>query len=898
MVLDGNSVVNRAFYGVRPLNTSDGTPTNAVFGFLNIYKRLMNEEAPEAVCVTFDLPAPTFRHEEYDQYKAQRKKMPDELAAQMPILKETLDAMNVRRFELAGWEADDLIGTISRICGEKGWDCVIVTGDRDSFQLIDTDTQVKHVKSHLGKTETKLYDEAAFREEYGFPPIEMVDLKALMGDASDNIPGVAGVGEKTAMDLVRRFGTVKSLYAMLDSGADMELKDAVRRKLEAGREQADLSYRLASIKCCAPIDFDPEACAVRPYDNDALFAVFKRLEFRRMAEVFGLTPPKTSAAAPAAAPGSAEEAAGAAEGKPAVFEGRCTSLDVTDGETLCAALKTLRASECCGVAFSDVFDTAVAVAGDGSDASAYILSREKTPDYAGVLRLVMAKDVRKAGMNVKDAMRALLGMGVRAEGFVFDAALAAYLLDPLAKGYDLSSLTEKYCGFTVMGGAGGGQLSLLTDSLQELARLCSSASAVLALRDALRPKLAELGLGRVFYDIELPLCPVLADMEDAGFLVDRKALSDFGTELSGGIRSLEARIYGEAGCEFNVNSPKQLGEVLFEKLMLPAPKKTKTGWSTNVDVLEKLRPMSPVPGLVLEYRELAKLKSTYADGLVTVIAPDGRIHTSFQMTVTATGRLSSAEPNLQNIPVRKELGAGIRKMFVAAPGNLLVDADYSQIELRLLAHISGDETMRATFRDGGDIHRATAAQVFGIAPEDVTATQRSRAKAVNFGIVYGISAFSLADNIGVPVYEAKEYIEKYLEKYHGVRDYMESVVKKAGEDGYVSTLFGRRRPMPELASRDRNLRAFGERVARNMPIQGTAADVMKIAMINAARALARECPSARLLLQVHDELIAECPAADAEKAAAVLKREMENAAILTVPLTVSVSRGESWFDAK
>jgi DNA polymerase-1 len=878
MVIDGNSIVNRAYYGVRILNAPDGTPTNAVFGFLNIYRRLISEERPDGVCVTFDLPAPTFRHEQYDGYKAQRKGMPDELAVQMPILKETLDAMNVHRYELSGWEADDLIGSIAKKCGDSGWDCVVVTGDKDSFQLIDEHTFIKHIKTRAGQTETKLYDVEAFRAEYGFDPPLMVDLKSLMGDASDNIPGVAGVGEKTAMELIGKFGEVRGIYEKLD---ELDIRPAVKKKLEAGRDSAKMSFDLATIKRDAPIEFKPEDNVVRPVDNEKLYEIFKRLDFRKLISTFGLTEP---------------EEAGTESEPPMEFSGECESVVVQDS----SAFERMRAAISAGlnaVRFSEDMSLC-AVIPENDSGTAYIIY-DTSPVYRDAMELVCSPSVKKAGHDTKDTMRRLLNMGFCIDGWEFDSALAAYLLDPTANNYDIYRITEKYCGFTPAEGADDdGQLSLLADNVQTLAKVTSEAASILCIRERVLPKLTQLGLMDVFTNIEIPLCPVLAKMEQAGFLVDKTALADFGASLSGEIDKLTEQIYELAGEEFNINSPMQLGEILFNKLMLPSGKKTRRGWSTSADVLEKLRSKHPIVNLVLEYRELAKLKSTYADGLVKVIEPDGRIRTSFQMTVTATGRLSSTEPNLQNIPVRRELGGEIRKMFVASPGNVLVDADYSQIELRILAHISDDESMKSAFLSGEDIHRMTASQVLGKAPEDVTSTERSHAKAVNFGIVYGISAFSLSEDIGVSVAVARDYINTYMAKYHGVRDYMERVVNEAKETGCAVTLYGRRRPLPELKSSNFNLRSFGERVARNMPIQGTAADIMKIAMINVSRALEQECPNAKLLLQVHDELIVECPESDAEKVKEILKCEMESAASLSVPLTVEAHSGKNWHEAK
>lgn len=846
MILDGNSVVNRAFYGVRPLNAPDGTPTNAVYGFLAILQKLFEGEAPDSLCVAFDLPAPTFRHEMYEGYKAQRKPMPEELAVQMPLLKETLDAMHIRRLEAAGWEADDVLGAVSAICEKSGWACEIVTGDKDSFQLITETTSVLHVKSRMGQTETILYDRARFEEEYGFAPPLMVDLKALMGDASDNIPGVPGIGEKTALDLVRRYGRVADIYAGLDG---LDIKDSVRKKLAAGRESAEMSYTLATISREAPVELKPEDAAWSRDFGPELYAVLDRLGFRRFIEKWGLAP----------APEAVQEA---------------ESRAMPDLSALTAqeAEARIRAAETLGLALpGDDLDSLSLCDGE----AIFTLNwGELGEDYNRLLRLVFSPEVKKSAHGVKDLMGLALAEGLGTEGFVFDTELAAYVLDPTESGYDLGKLTKRYLGAEL-----------------------PEARAALELMAPMRAKLAENGAEKLYFDIELPLCQVLAEMERAGFLVDRKALADFGESLTAGIDALQRGIWELAGHEFNINSPKQLGEVLFDELMLPAGKKTKTGWSTNADILEKLIGKHPIIGDILEYRMLTKLKSTYADGLLKVISADGRIHTNFRMTVTATGRLSSTEPNLQNIPVRRELGAQIRRMFVAAPGCVLVDADYSQIELRLLAHISGDETMQNAFKSGEDIHAVTASQVFGLPLSEVTPAQRSSAKAVNFGIVYGISAFSLAQDIKVSPAEARAYIDAYMQKYHGVREYMDRVIAEAKERGYVETLFGRRRPVPELKASNFNTRSFGERVARNMPIQGTAADIIKLAMVNVRRRLRAEGLEARLILQVHDELIAECPEREAERVAALLEEEMERAVTLSVPLTAEAHSGHSWAEA-
>ena len=871
MILDGNAIVNRAFYGIRMLTAPDGTPTNAVYGFLQILQRLLDERKPDGVCVTFDVHAPTFRHELSDAYKATRKPMPEELRVQMPLLKQTLDAMGIRRYELAGWEADDLLGTMARVCEEQRYQALLVTGDRDSFQLITDDSHVVFIKSRMGKTETTEYDPALFREEYGFDPLKMVDLKSLMGDSSDNIPGVPGIGEKTALELLRRFGSLDGVYENLD---DASIKPGQRKKLTEGEKSARESFTLATIRRDAPIAFTPSDTLWTLTPNGTLYDLFRRLGFGRFIEKWRLTPDEDAA-------------------PETVFTGECTSVPVTDESGLDAALaatggKTVYPA--CG----DDLDYVVFEC----EETGWILDKNSYQgDYNKALCKLFAPAIPKAGHNIKDIQRRLLSLGVENGGWVFDTALAAYLLDATAADYDLDRLCQKYCGFSLTPANGDGQLSLLDDGVQRLTEYLQRAAAVACLEEVFRPKLEALGMHTLYYDIELPLCPVLAEMEHTGFLVDREALYDFGRSLTDRIAALQASIWELAGGEFNILSPKQLGEVLFEKLSLPAGKKTKTGWSTNVDVLEKLRDKHPIAGMVLEYRELTKLKSTYADGLLKTIAPDGRIHTTFQMTVTDTGRLSSREPNLQNIPIRRELGAGVRRMFVAGPGNVLVDADYSQIELRLLAHMSQDETMIAAFLAGEDIHAVTASQVFGVPLSDVTPAMRSRAKAVNFGIVYGISAFSLAQDIGVFQSEAKAYIDTYMEKYHGVRAYMQTAIETAREQGYAATMYGRRRYLPELSSSNFNLRSFGERVARNMPIQGTAADVMKLAMIRVWTRLKAELPEARLLLQVHDELIVECPAAQAEAAAAILREEMEHTADCSVPLTADAGVGASWADA-
>ena len=875
MVLDGNSIINRSFYGIRPLTTRDGLYTHAVYGFLTTLQRLLDEEKPEGLCVTFDRREPTFRHEADADYKATRHAMPEELAVQMPVLKQVLDAMDIPRYELVGFEADDLIGTISRRCEAAGWDCIIVTGDKDSLQLVTEHTKVKLVSTRMGQTTTKDMTPGTFREQYGFDPIHMIDLKALMGDTSDNIPGVPGVGEKTAMALVQRYGSIDEIYRLLP---DIEAKPAAIRKLQAGEDAARHSYWLATIVTDAPLAFDPAENVRRPFRPE-LYDLLLKLEFQKLIDRYGLRP------------------AAQTEEKP-----DCTA---TAEELLTAAqaeefLALWHAADCVAVyALPDLSALAVECeAADGSRAAELYADRYEG-DWQALLTALFSGDIKKAAHNVKDLMAALLAQGLPIEGFVFDTALAAYLLDATAGSYDLQRLFVAYYNEELPRPVHlePDAFSMLGDRAAAAAALLSYTAAVAALRETLAPKLRELELEPLYYDVELPLCAVLARMEQRGFLIDRTALAQFGETLQTSITQLEQQIYAAAGAPFNINSPKQLGKVLFEDMQLPHGKKTKTGWSTNADVLDKLRGV-PIVADVLQYRQYAKLKSTYADGLLKTVSPDGRIRTSFQMTVTATGRLSSTEPNLQNIPTRTELGSQMRRMFVAAPGNVLVDADYSQIELRLLAHISGDEAMCRAFRSGEDFHTLTAARVFHVEPQDVTPEMRRRAKAVNFGVVYGISPFSLSQDIGVTVAEAKEYMERYFQTYTGVRAYMDRIVEQARADGYVETLMHRRRALPELKSSNHNLRAFGERVALNMPIQGTAADLMKLAMVRVERRLADEGLAAQLIMQVHDELIVECPEDEAARVQALLEEEMSGVMTLAVPLPAEAHCGKNWLTAK
>ncbi len=891
MVLDGNSIVNRAYYGVsQNLTTREGQPTNAIFGFLNILNKLLDEVAPNALCVTFDRAAPTFRHLAYDQYKANRKGMPEELASQMPILKDVLSALHVPMYELDGWEADDLLGTIARLDQEAGWETIVVTGDKDALQLVTGATTVKLVSTRMGRTTTRDVTPDSFREEYGFDPINIIDLKALMGDSSDNYPGVKGVGEKTAMSLIRLYHTMAHLYDHMPdlcSAPDTPAKPSLVKKLEEGRESALLSYDLAAIRTDAPIDFRPEDNLLQKPDNSRLYQLFLDLEFSKLIDKYGLTAPQGE---------------GEIQTEP-VFEGVCTSETVENRTRMEQLLKLWRAADCVNVLALPGLDVVcVEWQEDEKTGRAALFFADKLDCHNNFLRSFFSDPaIKKVVHGLKNLCRTLLEEGIAPDGFIFDTEVAAYLLAPTDGSYELEKLVLTYFNRQADKAEtylSDGAFGPLADPAAPAAALMSHCAWIGALREALEKRLRELGLWELYETVDLPLCPVLAEMETEGFLIDRGALAAFGDMLSERIDTVQKTIYALAEEDgFNINSTHQLGHILFEKLGLPPVKRTKTGYSTNADVLDKLRGRHPIIDSILEYRQLTKLKSTYVDGLGKVIGPDGRIHTSFQNTVTATGRLSSTEPNLQNIPVRTELGAELRKMFAAPAEKVLVDADYSQIELRLLAHMAGDQAMIDGFKSGEDIHTITASQVFNVPVEEVAPQMRRSAKAVNFGIVYGISPFSLSQDIGVSVQEAKEYMERYFAHYSGVRAYMDGVVEQARQTGYVSTLWGRRRWIPELKSSNFNTRSFGERVALNAPIQGTAADIIKLAMIRVRNRLKSEHFEGKLVLQVHDELIVECPESEAEAVCRLVEEEMEGVAALSVPLLAETHAGKTWAEA-
>lgn len=824
LIIDGNSILNRAFYGIRVLTNSRGVATNAVTGFMNTLLMLQKDVKPDMTAVAFDLKAPTFRHKMYDGYKANRKGMPEDLAQQLPYMKKIIRAMGIAIIEQEGYEADDIIGTISAACAEKKVPCTISTGDRDSFQLVND-----YVTVRLAKTKGDIYyTPGVIEDEFGVTPKQMIEVKALMGDASDNIPGVAGIGEKTALSLIKEFASVDGVYENINSTL---ITKGLRTKLENGKDSCYMSRQLAEICLTAPIDTELSHYVPKERDEAELARLLSELEMYKMLQKLNLHP----TSAPAGSREAQEQAA--LKQAPAMPAG---DIVLTDSGRIYAgtvgALKELSGDEFKAYADSD--------------------SVKYTFD---VKELLTASGCEKLENNR------------------FDTTLAAYLADPDSADYTMSRLCTQY-------GVPKG------DSVQE------QSITVTALNEILNGKISEAGSSAVLTDIEIPLAAVLVAMEREGVKIDIDGIRAFGEEVSAKAERISKEIYEYAGYEFNIGSPKQLGSVLFEKLRLPSAKKTKTGYSTNAEVLESLMDKHPIVPLITEYRALTKLQNTYVTGLLKVVADDGRIHSTFKQTETRTGRISSVEPNIQNIPVRTPLGREMRKFFTAKDGYLLVDADYSQIELRVLAHISGDEIMKKAFMDGVDIHTVTASQVFNQPIEWVTPDLRSKAKAVNFGIVYGIGAFSLSKDIGVTVSKASEYIRAYLAKYSGIARYMEQTVSKAKRDGYVETMFGRRRYIKELAAKNKNLQAFGERVAKNTPIQGTAADIIKIAMIKVYGRLKKSGLDARLILQVHDELIVEAREDCAQQVAVLLKEEMENAVKLTVPMTVDVNIGKTWYD--
>lgn len=872
LVLDGNSILSRAFYGIKLLTTSGGLHTNGIYGFINIFNKLLDETKPDAAVVAFDLHAPTFRHKAFADYKAGRKPMPDELREQVPVLKELLDKMGYARLEVEGFEADDILGTQAAACLKHGNECVIATGDRDSLQLVSEKTTVLLASTKAGRPETTVYDVEKIHEVYGLEPPALIEVKALMGDASDNIPGVAGVGEKTALMLIQKYGSVKNIYDTLPA---LEIRDTLRNKLEAGRESAFMSRELAEICTKAPVETELSEFIKKKTDEAGLYNLLSKLEFNKLIDKMGLK-------SGGVAENYAESGANADTDKTVAVKIE------ENGETLLSRIKDNGTADFCAVIDGGAI-AALAVAFD--DEVAAVLP-EKTEGYVEFLRGFMQDEtIKKRTHDIKQVYAACMRAGYKLCGGEFDTMLAGYILDPLATSYEPLRLCNSM-------GVTAPQVDCPFGLLEDVAAAAKNAAAVHALAGVMAEKIKSNGQSKLYDEVEFPLADVLAQMEAVGFEVDAEGIKNYGISIEEKLQGLQKNIFEITGYEFNINSTKQLGEALFVKLGLPPKKKTKTGFSTDAEVLEALRGYHPIIEHLLEYRQLSKLKSTYTDGLLKVIAPDGRIHSSFNQVETRTGRISSTEPNLQNIPVRSEAGRELRRFFIAKEDCVLVDADYSQIELRLLAHIADDKAMLEAFNEHVDIHTLTASQVFNMPLTMVTPLMRSRAKAVNFGIVYGIGAFSLSQDIGVSVKEADSYIKGYLDTFSGVRTYMERVISEAHEKGYVETLLGRRRSLPELAASNRNTRNFGERVARNTPIQGTAADIIKIAMIKVRNRLEKEGLKARLILQVHDELIVEAPCEEAVQVMVILREEMEGAMTLNVKLEADVHMGETWYNAK
>ncbi|NBJ91604.1 DNA polymerase I [Parablautia muri] len=871
VLIDGHSILNRAFYGVPDLTNSAGLHTNAIYGFLNILLKILEEEKPDYLTVAFDVKAPTFRHELYNEYKGTRKPMPQELREQVPVLKETLAAMGVKMMEKAGLEADDILGTIAKRAQKEGMEVSLVSGDRDLLQVATDVIKVRIPKTKGGKTEIEDYYAADVEAKYQVNPTAFIELKALMGDTADNIPGVPKVGEKTATELMVQFGSLENLYAHVDEVG----KKSVRESLITNKELAYLSKTLATINVDSPFDFSFEEARVHDFYTEEAYVAFKKLEFKNLLSHFekGISNESITAGFQ-----RIDDLAKAED----IFQKACEEEEV--------GFAILKKDGFAGIALAFADGSCFFVQNSGLLTEAYLT--EKMSEAALHTRLCCG--------DIKSAYRYIMCDDTQR---FFDVILAAYLLNPLKNDYTIADVANEYLGLMIPEWAQRfGKASLmeaLSSHPEEFTQhACFLAYVALKATLVLRKKLEEAGMLTLMNEIEMPLTYVLYDMEQEGILVKPEELKAYGAALVGRISELEQRIYKEAGTEFNINSPKQLGEILFDRLKLPGGKKTKTGYSTAADVLEKLAPEHMIVADVLEYRGLAKLKSTYADGLYTFIGEDNRIHSTFNQTITATGRISSTDPNLQNIPMRMELGRQIRKVFVPKEGYIFTDADYSQIELRILAHMSGDGQLIDAYKMHADIHRITASQVFHIPFDEVTDLQRRNAKAVNFGIVYGISSFGLSQGLSITKKEAAEYIEKYFATYPGVKNFLDQAVKDAKEKGYVTTLFGRRRPVPELSSSNFMQRSFGERVAMNSPIQGTAADVIKIAMIKVHRRLKEEKLASKLILQVHDELLIETKKEEADKVRQILEEEMSRAAQLAVRLEIDLHEGNDWYEAK
>lgn len=902
VLIDGHSILNRAFYGLPDLTNSEGVHTNAVYGFLNILFKILEEEKPDYLAVAFDVHAKTFRHHLYEAYKGTRKPMPEELRSQVPLMKEVLRAMNVQILEKEGFEADDVLGTLAKKAESEGKDVALISGDRDLLQIASEHVKIRIPKTKMGRTEIEDYYASDVKAKLQVTPEQFIELKALMGDTADNIPGVPKVGEKTATELMLTYGSIDEIYAHLDEIP----KKSIRETLAANRELADLSKTLATIKTDCDLSLDYEMAKAENYYTPEAFALFKKLEFKNMLSRFDeKNQTKSEELWKELIIASSQKEVEDLLSK--VKEQEEIGLQpLMDGKVIAAMAIALPDQKVCyyvpaqikeeakQMTLFDFIGGAEAEASDKDD-----LKGEDERSLRAFLRKASAK-LRIATFDVKHQYDFL---DQNSTDRYFDVLIAAYLLNPLKSDYEMDVIASEHLGLMIPGKVetfGKKTIALCMQEEPEKVRLylCSQAAAALKAAGTLRKKLQDSGMDLLMTEVEMPLSLVLYDMEHVGVIVKREELKKYGDALVNRISELEASIQEKAGHPFNILSPKQLGEVLFEEMKLPGGKKTKTGYSTAADVLEKLAQDVPIVNEILEYRGLMKLKSTYADGLASCIGEDGRIHTNFNQTVTATGRISSTDPNLQNIPMRMELGRRIRKVFVPAKDHVFIDADYSQIELRILAHVSGDEQLIAAYHEDQDIHRITASKVFHVPFEEVTDLQRRNAKAVNFGIVYGISSFGLSQDLSITPKEAAVYIQQYFQTYPGIKKFLDACVLDAKEKGYSVTLFGRRRPIPELKSSNFMQRAFGERIAMNSPIQGTAADIIKIAMVKVWKALRDAGLSSKLILQVHDELIIEAKKEEAQKALQILEESMKSAADLAVELVVDVHEGENWYDAK
>ena len=877
LLIDGNSIINRAFYGImgsKMLMTEDGTYTNAVYGFLSILFKELDDIKPEYLVVAFDLKAPTHRHKMYDKYKANRHGMPEELAMQMPILKETLKAMNICIIEKEGYEADDILGTLAKWGQKEELEVTVLTGDRDSFQLIDKNIKVRIPRTKMGKTETEDYTVEKIEEEYGLEPLDLIEVKGLMGDASDNIPGVPGVGEKTALNLIKQYKSIDEVYNHID-----EQKGKLKEKLSENKDLAYLSRTLGTIDINAPIEKDLGAFQVEEWNKPEVLEIFKKLKFNRFIDRFAL-----------------QENVGATSFSDSQINTEIEHEKIV-GKTKLAELKQeIQENK---VIYYYLTEEKFIIY---SPKTNKCFSIENIQDFKDIFE---DKNILKCSYKQKEEFIILWNKGIEAKNLMFDIAIAGYILNSNINKYTIEYLANEYINFDIAEylsnteETGVEQITLFDNAEEPKEdKTYIYAYAIYKLYNVLTQKMEEAGSIDLFNKIEMPLTEVLASMQYEGIYIDKQELLDFGKELQEKIDILTQEIYELTGEEFNINSTKQLGEILFEKLKLTAKKKTKTGYSTDVDVLEKIKYEHPVIEKILEYRQLQKLNSTYVEGLIPYIDETGRIHSKFHQTVTTTGRISSTDPNLQNIPTRMELGRKLRKVFKPEKGYIFVDADYSQIELRVLAHISEDKNMIEAFCNNEDIHSQAASKVFNIPLEEVTKEERTKAKAVNFGIVYGISEFGLGEQLGVPRKKAKEYIEQYLDKYSGIKEFMTNIVEETKEKGYVETLYHRRRYVPELKSNNYMVRQFGGRVAMNTPIQGTAADIMKIAMINVYNKLKENNLKSKLIVQVHDEILVETLESEKEQVKQIVKEEMENVIKLKVPLLAEVEEGYNWYEAK